>query len=137
MFLEVCLLSLGVFTGSELYKKIEASFGGKPHNCGLQKKQEQSVRSAEAQENGKIKRSFTPEQAEVSSALEALTQEVSGLRDDFAEYLAVNKGAVNKHPVKNSEPPSSATQQSPVPRSSIFEKLIKENVILREEKTGE
>ena len=141
MFLEVCLLSLGLFTGSELYKKIEASFGGKPHNCGLRKKHEQPVRSAEAQENGKIKRSFTPEQAEVSSALEALTQEVSGLRDDFAEYLAVNKGAVNKaavdkYPVRNSEAPPATAQQSTVPHSSIFEKLIKENVTLREGKTG-
>ncbi len=137
MFFEVCLLSLGLFTGSELYKKIEASFGGKPQNCGLRKKNEQPVRSAETQGSGKAESSFTPEQAEVSSALEALTQEVSGLRDDFAEYLAVNKGAVNKHPVKNSEAPPTATPQSPVPRSSIFEKLIKENVTLREEKTGE
>jgi hypothetical protein len=132
MFLEVCLLSLGLFTGSELYKKIESSFGGESHNCGLRKKQEQPVPCAETQERGKTENSSAQEHAEFSSALESLTEEVSRLREDFSEYIAVDK-----HPVRNSESSPPAAEQSPVPRSSIFEKLIKENVTLREGQTGE
>ena len=117
MFFEVCLLSLGLFAGSELYKKIESSFEGKPHNCGLRKKQEQPVPSAD-----------TREQTEVNAALEALTQEVSKLRKDFADYRAANKKEI---PVRNSEVPPAAAQQATAPRASIFEKLIEENVTLR------
>ena len=116
MFFEVCLLSFGLFAGSELYKKIESSFEGKPHNCGLRKKQEQPVSSAEIRE-----------QAEVSAALESLTQEVAELRKDFADYLAAN----NEDSVGRQEVPPLASKRRPAPGSSIFDKLIEENVTLR------
>ncbi len=125
MFIEVCLISLGLFTGSELYKKVTSPYGGKPHNCGLRRKQEEAVRPAES--------SSAQEYTEFSSALESLTQEVSKLREDFSEYMSASK----ESPGKAAEVLQPTVQQESVSRPSIFEKLIEENVNLRQGETGE
>lgn len=126
MFFEVCLLSLGLFTGSELYKKIESSFGDKS-NRSPQKKKEPLMRSRA------VAGSPVPENKEFRSALDSLTQEVSQLRQDFSEYVNTTK----KPPVQTGAVSPPMRQQESVLPSSIFEKLIEENVTLRKGERGE
>ncbi|MCI5189723.1 MAG: hypothetical protein D3905_07965 [Candidatus Electrothrix sp. AS4_5] len=80
MFIEVCLLSLGVFASSELYKKIGSFYGEyaeKSHNRNQQKKKEPLMRSRA------VTSSAIPKNTEVRSASESLTtQEKSKPRED-------------------------------------------------------
>lgn len=127
MFFEVCLLSLGLFAGSELYKKFEPSAGEKLHNCGLRKKQEQPVFSPASRDKENVERGAVRNHTEFSAALEALTQEVAGLRKDFTDYLAANKEDASGR--KELSPAASKRDTASSP--SIFKKLIEENVTLR------
>ncbi|MCI5197271.1 MAG: hypothetical protein D3919_13810 [Candidatus Electrothrix sp. AW5] len=87
MFIEVCLLSLGVFASSELYKKIGSFYGEyaeKSHNRNQQKKKEPLMRSRA------VKSSTIPKNTEIRSASEALTtQEKSKPREDLSECMNV------------------------------------------------
>ncbi|MCI5128945.1 MAG: hypothetical protein D3907_10710 [Candidatus Electrothrix sp. AUS3] len=80
MFIEVCLLSLGVFASSELYKKIGSFYGEyaeKSHNRNQQKKKEPLMRSRA------VTSSAISKNTEVRSASESLTpQEKSKPRED-------------------------------------------------------
>ncbi|MCI5115328.1 MAG: hypothetical protein D3921_13655 [Candidatus Electrothrix sp. AW1] len=126
MFIEVCLLSLGVFTGSELYKTIAHK-----RNHTQQKKEEPEIPSLSTQNNS------TLERRELSSALESLTQEVVELRTDLSNYINANKEPpVQAGAVAPSSQQATQQQESSLP-SSIFEKLIEENISLRKKKTGE
>ncbi|MCI5150068.1 MAG: hypothetical protein D3916_11885 [Candidatus Electrothrix sp. MAN1_4] len=125
MFIEVCLISFGLFGGSELYKKIKQSSGEKRHTCGLRRKQEEPV--------GPATSNSTQEPTEFSSALESLTLEVSRLRQDFSTYMSASK----ENPDKAAEVSQPTVQQESISRPSIFEKLIEENVNLRQGDTGE
>ena len=126
MFIEVCLLSLGVFTGSELYKTIAHK-----RNHTQQKKEEPEIPSLPTQNNS------TLERRELSSALESLTQEVVELRTDLSNYINASKEPpVQAGAVAPSSQQATQQQESSLP-SSIFEKLIEENISLRKKKTGE
>ncbi len=130
MFIEVCLLSLGVFTGSELYKTIAHK-----RNHTQQKKEEPGIPSPPAQNN------LIPERREdtreLSAALESLTHEVFELRTDLSNYINASKEPpVQAGAVAPSSQQATQQQESVLP-SSIFEKLIEENISLRKKKTGE
>ena len=125
MFIEVCLISFGLFGGSELYKKITQSSGNKQHICGLRRNQQEPAPPAE--------NSSAQGYTEFSSALESLTQEVSRLREDFSEYLSTSKESSGQA-AEVSQP---TVQQESISRPSIFEKLIEENIHLRKGDTGE
>ncbi|MCI5116596.1 MAG: hypothetical protein D3913_01250 [Candidatus Electrothrix sp. LOE1_4_5] len=87
MFIEVCLLSLGVFASSELYKKIGSFYGEyaeKSHNRNQQKKKEPLMRSRA------VTSSAISKNTEVRSASESLTtQEKSKPREDLSECMNV------------------------------------------------
>lgn len=73
MFFEVCLISLGLFTGSELYKKVTSSSGEKAHSCGMRRRNEQAASSAEIQKNTTEENELTRECVELRVALSSLT----------------------------------------------------------------
>ncbi|CAK8719407.1 hypothetical protein GKODMF_10995 [Candidatus Electrothrix gigas] len=87
MFIEVCLLSLGVFASSELYKKIGSFYGEyaeKSHNRNQQKKKEPLMRSRA------VTSSTISKNTEVRSASESLTtQEKSKPREELSECMNV------------------------------------------------
>ncbi len=96
MFFEVCLLSFGLFAGSELCKKIKQTARKEPyppirlkkrHNKKFEKRPSDKIsirRSAETAEIKKIS-AIDGDYAEFRAALETLTKEVSLLRKEIAK----------------------------------------------------
>ena len=141
MFFEVCLLSFGLFAGSELFKKVKPTAKKKLYPPGRLKKRHNKkpgnqplykISIRKPQETGEIKNcsDIYEDYVAFRTALEALTEEISLLRE---EIIKLQK-AKPEIPVKMIQPALNASAESSEgpDKSSIFKQIIEDNIKLRE-----
>ncbi len=140
MFFEVCLLSFGLFAGSELFKKIKPTAKKEPYPPGRLKKRHNkkfenrpsdkiSIRRPKETGENKNRSDIDRDYVAFRTALETLTEEVSLLREEIVnlqktetEIPAKMIPPVINEPAENSEHPD---------KWPIFKQIIEDNIKLR------
>ena len=141
MFFEVCIISFGLFSCSELYKKIKLKFQNEPRQPSSKKKYDDKKVQNEPLDRISIRvqekvgeitnvSCVNENHTDIRTALGNLTTEVHLLRKEIVKFQKANTKITAKVIEHFGNDPSENARYPD--KSSIFKQIIKDNIELRE-----